>query len=358
MHLDMPPSPCCNSPASTESRRRPTFETSFLTTVSAPLHIVGSIKSEWGMVKLKVVVTGASGFIGTHVIEQWLDKGADIHALDLWRSEAMQTLIGTGQVTFHQGDLLDVDTLRRLLEDAEIVYHLGSILGTSESIELYDPVSVAETNVVGTARLLSAAKELGVRRVLYPSTPDVPWLNPYKITKQAAEKYCLLYHHEFGLETVVLRLTNVYGPRERWLEAAMGAPFNYQKVVPTFIVRALKGESLPVYGDGSQSAEYVYVTDVARAFYLAGNAPAREVAGQVIPIGTGQGVRVIDLARHIATLIGTSSTIQRLPMRRGEVYVTISVDPDVAHRKMGFKAQVELDEGLRRSIDYYKRVAV
>lgn len=310
------------------------------------------------MVKLKVVVTGASGFIGTHVIEQWLDKGADIHALDLWRSEAMQDLVGTGQVTFHQGDLLDKGTLQRLFDGAEIVYHLGSILGTSESIELYDPVAVAETNVVGTARLLSVAKEMGVRRVVYPSTPDVPWLNPYKITKQAAEKYCLLYHNEFGLETVILRLTNVYGPRERWLEAAMGAPFNYQKVVPTFIVRALKDEPLPVYGDGSQSAEYVYVTDVARAFYLAGHAPAQKVAGHIIPIGTGQGVRVIDLARRIATLMGANSPIERLPMRRGEVYVSISVDPDEADRKLGFKTEVDLDEGLRRSIEYYRRVAV
>src|SRR5690625_5158239 len=308
------------------------------------------------MIELKIVVTGASGFIGTHVIEQWLDKGADIHALDLWRSEAMDALIQTGQVTFHHGDLLDAGTLRRLFEGAEVVYHLGSILGTSESIELYDPVSVAETNVVGTARLLSIAKESGVRRVVYPSTPDVPWLNPYKITKQAAEKMCLMYYNEFGLETVVLRLTNVYGPRERWLEAKMGAPFNYQKVVPTFIVRALNGEPLPVFGDGTQTAEYVYVTDVARAFYLAGNAPAGQVAGEVIPIGTGQGVQVIDLARQINTLIGTNCRIETRPMRRGETHVTISVDPEPAHRKLGFKADVSLEDGLRRSIDYYKQV--
>jgi len=310
------------------------------------------------MIELKIVVTGASGFIGTHVIEQWLDKGADIHALDLWRSEAMDALIQTGQVTFHHGDLLDAGTLRRLFEGAEVVYHLGSILGTSESIELYDPVSVAETNVVGTARLLSVAKEAGVRRVVYPSTPDVPWLNPYKITKQAAEKYCLLYYKEFGLETVVLRLTNVYGPRERWLEATMGAPFNYQKVVPTFIVRALKGQPLPVYGDGSQIAEYVYVTDVARAFYLAGNAPADQVAGQVIPIGTGEGVSVIDLARRTVALINPNAPIKMLPMRRGEVYVTISTDPTIAEQKLGFKTAVDLEEGLRRSIDYYRRVAL
>lgn len=310
------------------------------------------------MTKLKVVITGASGFIGTHVAEEWLGKGADVHALDLWLSSDLKQYVDAGQVTFHRGDLLDVATLRRVFADADIVYHLGSILGTSESIELYDPAAVALTNVVGTARVLAAAKEAGVGRVVYPSTPDVPWLNPYKITKQAAEKYCLMYHREFGLETVVLRLTNVYGPRERWLEADMGAPYNYQKVVPTFIVRALHGKPMPVFGDGTQTAEYVYVTDVARAFYLAGTAPAEKVAGEVIPIGTGQGVPVIELARQVAALMGVEPRIQYLPMRRGETYVTISVDIGPARERLGFTAQVDLETGLRRSIDYYRRVAV
>lgn len=310
------------------------------------------------MTKLKVVITGASGFIGTHVAEEWLGKGADVHALDLWLSSDLKQYVDAGQVTFHRGDLLDVATLRRVFADADIVYHLGSILGTSESIELYDPAAVALTNVVGTARVLAAAKEAGVGRVVYPSTPDVPWLNPYKITKQAAEKYCLMYHREFGLETVVLRLTNVYGPRERWLEAGMGAPYNYQKVVPTFIVRALHGKPMPVFGDGTQTAEYVYVTDVARAFYLAGTAPAEKVAGEVIPIGTGQGVPVIELARQVAALMGVEPRIQYLPMRRGETYVTISVDTGPARERLGFTAQVDLETGLRRSIDYYRRVAV
>lgn len=310
------------------------------------------------MTKLKVVITGASGFIGTHVAEEWLGKGADVHALDLWLSSDLKQYVDAGQVTFHRGDLLDVATLRRVFADADIVYHLGSILGTSESIELYDPAAVALTNVVGTARVLAAAKEAGVGRVVYPSTPDVPWLNPYKITKQAAEKYCLMYHREFGLETVVLRLTNVYGPRERWLEADMGAPYNYQKVVPTFIVRALHGKPMPVFGDGTQTAEYVYVTDVARAFYLAGTAPAEKVAGEVIPISTGQGVPVIELARQVAALMGVEPRIQYLPMRRGETYVTISVDTGPARERLGFTAQVDLETGLRRSIDYYRRVAV
>lgn len=266
----------------------------------------------------------------------------------------MRKLVKSHRVAFHEGDLLDGTTLKDLFRGADVVYHLGSILGTSESIELFDPVDVARTNVVGTARVLAVAKEVGVRRVVYPSTPDVPWLNPYKITKQAAEKFCLMYHKEFGLDTVVLRLTNVYGPRERWLDDPAGAPFNYQKVVPTFIVHALKGLPLPVYGNGRQTAEYVYVTDVARAFWLAGRAPAERVAGQVIPIGTGQGVQVIELARKIRELTGSPSSIHLLPLRRGETFVTISVDPGIAWEKLGFRAEVGLEEGLNRSIAYYK----
>lgn len=304
--------------------------------------------------EVKIVVTGGSGFIGTHLIERWVEEGADVHALDLWQSPAMRSLVRSGRVTFHEGDLRDASVLKRLFQGAELVYHLGSILGTSESIELFDPVEVAYTNVVGTARVLATAKEVGVRRVLYPSTPDVPWLNPYKITKQAAEKLCLMYHKEFGLETVVLKLTNVYGPRERWLDDPAGAPFNYQKVVPTFIVHALKGLPLPVFGNGRQTAEYVYVTDVARAFHLAGVAPAERVAGEVIPIGTGEGVQVIELARKIKQLTGTDSPIQFLPLRRGETYVTISVDPEIAWQKLGFRAEVDLEEGLNRCLPYYQ----
>lgn len=304
---------------------------------------------------MKVAVTGGSGFIGTHVIERWLGEGADVYALDLWMSPAMRGLVQTGKVTFIEGDLRDTATLARLFQGASVVYHLGSILGTSESIELLDPVEVAYTNVVGTARVLATAKQLGVPRVVYPSTPDVPWLNPYKITKQAAEKLCLMYHKEFGLETVVLRLTNVYGPRERWLDDPAGAPFNYQKVVPTFIVHALKGLPLPVFGNGRQTAEYVYVEDVARAFYLAGRAPAGQVAGEVVPIGTGQGVQVIELAQKVRQRTGTRAPIRFLPLRRGESFTTISVDPAIAWEKLGFRAQVGLDEGIDRCIAYYQQ---
>lgn len=305
---------------------------------------------------MKVVITGGSGFIGSHVVEKWIDHGAKVHVLDLWQSPRLARLVQQGQVTFHQGDLRDQTTLRTVFEGADTVYHLGSILGTSESIDRYDPVDVAETNVVGTTRALAVATQVGVRRFIYPSTPDVPWLNPYKITKNAAEKFCQLYHKEFGLDTVVLRLTNIYGPRERWIDADVGAPFNYQKVVPTFIVNALRGVPLPVFGSGTQTAEYVYVTDVAQAFYLAGLAPSEKVAGEVIPIGTGQAIDVLSLANMILGMTGSQASVQMLPMRRGEVHVDISVDSTVARDRMGFTAKVSLTEGLDLSIAYYSDV--
>src|SRR5690606_9489260 len=113
----------------------------------------------------------------------------------------------------------------------------------------------------------------------------------------------------FGLTTVVLKLTNIYGPRERWIDADFGAPFNYQKVVPTFIVNALRGLPLPVFGSGTQTAEYVYVTDVAHAFYLAGGTPAERIAGEVIPIGTGEAIDVLSLAQMVREMTGTTVPI-------------------------------------------------
>lgn len=303
---------------------------------------------------MKVVVTGGSGFIGTHVVEEWVKQGADTHVVDLWCSPTLSRLVRQHGVTYHSGDIRDEATLLNVFEGADVVYHLSSILGTSESIDMYDPIDVAETNVVGTCRALTAAKKAGVGRVVYPSTPDVPWLNPYKITKNAAEKFCQMYYKEFGLDTVVLRLTNIYGPRERWIDADFGAPFNYQKVVPTFIVNALQGKPLPVFGGGTQTAEYVYVTDVARAFYLAGRAPSDQVSGKAIPIGTGLSIDVISLAHLILELTGSDAPIEMLPMRRGEVHVDISVNPQIARNSLGFTPQVMLEEGLNLSIDYYK----
>lgn len=301
---------------------------------------------------MRVLVTGGSGFIGSHVVERLLTTDPDkLLMLDGWLSEETSRHHDRAEFEFVQGDVRDAALVKDLCGQVDVVFHLASILGTSETIEIYDSEDVADVNVMGTLRVLKASLEAGVQRVVYPATPDVPWLNPYKITKMACEKFCTMFHKEYGLETVVLRLPNVYGPRERWIDCEWGAPYNYQKVVPTFIMNALRNEPLPVFGDGEQKAVYMHVDDIVSALILA--AEAEGVGGQVIPIGTREQVSVNQLAQDVIRLTDSSSEPQHLPMRPGEIELDISVDPEIAERALGFVPQMDVESGLRDTIPFY-----
>jgi nucleoside-diphosphate-sugar epimerase len=303
---------------------------------------------------MRFLVTGGSGFIGSHLVEALLDHGAErIIVLDRWLAKELAPFQTKASFEYVNGDIRDRQLLKHLCRGVDVVYHLASVLGTSESIEIYDPAEVAEINVVGTLSVLQASRAANVKKVIYPSTPDVPWLNPYKITKRACEDFCRMFYQEYGLRTVVLRLTNVYGPRERWLGCDWGAPYNYQKVVPTFIVRALKNEPLPVFGDGEQEGVYVYVKDVVEALLLA--ATRDECDGKIVPIGSTAKLSVKNLALLILKLTNSESPLEFHPMRRGEIKVSIDVDLSLAEQYLGFKAKTPLVEGLQATIAFYRK---
>ena len=300
---------------------------------------------------MRILITGGAGFVGSHLVDRLLREDPEkVIVLDRWLSEPMREHGHRANLEFIQGDTRDTRILAGLCQQVDIVYHLASILGTSETIDIYDPEEVAEVNILGTLRVLKASLAASVKRVIYPSTPDVSWLNPYKITKSACERFCQMYYREFGLSTVVLAMPNVYGPRERWMECDWGAPFNYQKVVPTFILKALKEEPLPVFGDGKQRSVYMHVDDVVEAMVLAGTSNGCE--GQVIPLGIDEQVSVRELAKQVIRLTGSRSEIQYLPMRSGETKLDISVDTKVAEKSLGFTAQVGLSEGLEITIPH------
>lgn len=302
---------------------------------------------------MKYLVTGGSGFIGSHLVGRLLETDAEkVIAIDLWLSDLLMEYQGLDSFEFVHGDILDSNLLNELCGKVDIVYHFASILGTSETVDIYDSEMVTETNIVGTLRVLKASRAQSVNRVIYPSTPDVPWLNPYKITKAACERFCQMFFEEYGLETVVLALPNVYGSGERWLDCAWGAPYNYQKVIPTFILKALKNEPLPVYGDGSQKAIYMHVDDAVRAMQYA--AKRKDCEGQVIPIGPDTPISVRDLANLIRDLTTSRSELQYLPMRSGEFKVDITVDPKEAATSLGFTPEIDLITGLKYTIPFYE----
>lgn len=301
---------------------------------------------------MKVLVTGGAGFIGSHLVDRLLAAGKHVVVLDKWAGKATQGHVGNPAFQLVKGDIRDYGLVQRWCEQCDVVFHLAGILGTSETLERYDLREVFGTNIRGTINVLQACRASSVRRVVFPATPDVFWLNPYKITKHACERLFLMFYREYGLECAILRLGNVYGPRERWHAYPEQAPYTYQKIVPTFIVQALRNLPLPIFGSGTQSSMYIHVSDAVRALVAA--AQSSGCVGKVVPIGTTRPVEVLSMASQIIELTGSKSTLQRLPMRPGEYPDThVRLDTSIAERLLGYRSSIDLRTGLEMTIPYY-----
>ena len=170
----------------------------------------------------KVVVTGGAGFIGSHIVENLLKKGDQVCVVDLWESPELKEFKKKyTNLHFKKLSFLKFDELKEIMQEHQYLIHMAAILGTSETITTYDVEDVVETNVLGTVKILKLAKELNYKKVLIPTTPDVTWLNTYKITNAAIEKLGQLFNKEYNLNVTCLKLGNIYGPRERWLDAKL-----------------------------------------------------------------------------------------------------------------------------------------
>jgi UDP-glucose 4-epimerase len=275
----------------------------------------------------KAVVTGGMGFIGTHLVEALKKDGCEVVVVDLKN--------GT--------NILNMDDLRAALSGAHTVFHLAALPRVQFSIE--HPEESNETNVVGTLRVLQAAKEMGVRRVVYsasssaygdqevmPLTEDMQPRpkSPYALQKYVGELYCRVYNEVYGLPTVSLRYFNVYGP---------GADSNgpYALVIAKFLAQQQRGEPITITGDGSQTRDFTHVRDVVRANILA--ATSQQVGkGEVINIGAGNGVSI----KKIAELIG--GPIEYIPARL-EPQHTLA-DNTKARKLLGWEPQVTFAEGV------------
>lgn len=303
---------------------------------------------------MRYLVTGGSGFIGSHIVDKLVENGHEVSVLDLWESEEIRRHVEAGKVLFNKGSVLEED-LKTMMKDVDVVIHLASILGTSETIDVYDVEDVATINIIGTLKIFKSALKNDVKKVLLPTTPDAPWLNPYKITKHAVERFSELYYKEFGLNVIALKLGNIYGSRERWLGCGFGANYNYQKVIPTFIMKALLKEPLPVFGDGKQRSEYIHISDAVRAFMVAIDCDS--AIGKVIPIGIGVQSSPNEIIETLEDIWGLELEREYLPMRRGEVKVDLSLDISLAEEVMEFKAKMGLKEGLLETIPYYQKMS-
>ena len=284
----------------------------------------------------KILVTGGSGFIGQHLVSSLLKKRYRVAVFDRTPKNLLRG------VKIFQGDIISRATVKKAMKGIDCVYHLAGVLGTEE-LNIRS-IQATKINVIGALNIFEEAL-LNQTKVLLVSKHNI-WLNTYSITKEASEQFCLMFQKEFGLKATIVKWLNVYGPGQKH--------YGVQKAVPTFILKALQNQPLPIFGSGKQIADFIYVSDTAAASILA--AESKVLEGKIVEIGSGQGTNVVDLANLIIKLCESKSKLQFLPMRGGEDPETKIIADITALKKLKFKPKINLEQGLKKTIVYYKKL--
>jgi nucleoside-diphosphate-sugar epimerase len=307
------------------------------------------------------VVTGGAGFIGSNVVHRLVADGERVRVIDDLSSGRLENLAGVEDaVDFTAGSILDAALLRDAFSGADYVLHQAARANVVRSVE--DPIASNAVNVEGTLNVLNAARACGVKRVVYASSssvygnaPELPKRedvapdprSPYAVSKLAAEHYCRVFTEVYGLQTVSLRYFNVFGPRQDPASA-------YAAVVPAFIRRLLDGQEFTVFGDGEQSRDFTYVDNAVEANLLA--ARAEGAAGRVFNVGCGRRYTLNRLVEVLQDLLHTSVRPRYLPDRPGDVRHSLA-DISAARSTLGYEPTVAFEEGLRRTVDWYRRAS-
>src|SRR6185369_4256005 len=300
----------------------------------------------------KALVTGGAGFIGPNVARLLAEDGYDVVVLDNLATGYRENLDGLKDVRVVEADVRDASVMDQVTDGVQVIFHLAASVGNARSIE--NPLYDSDVNVLGTLRVLEAARRARVRKLVcsssaaifgelkhlpiredHPCEPDTP----YGVSKLAEEKHCLAYAKLYELEAVCLRYFNVYGLNQRY-DA-------YGNVIPIFARRMLRGETLTIYDDGEQTRDFVNVDDVARANILA--AQAQGVSG-VFNIGSGTALTVNELVVQMGKACDITPEIKRAQPRKGDVRHS-RADISSASSVLGYRPTVELIDGLR---DYMK----
>lgn len=309
------------------------------------------------MSKLRIVLTGGTGFILSYVAERYAEQGHDVVLFDNNEQHQMpgytvELLEKKKNVSFVKGDIRDKAAVENVIKGANMVYHFAALMGTSSRFK--QEVRTVEVNVIGTLHVCQAALDAGVEYFVYPPRPmQTGWLTPYIISKTASTQFTQMYHDVYGLKTVGLNIANIYGPRERAvLEANPFKPGEGRKMMATFVEAALKNEPIPINGDGEQSSDFIFIDDVIDACMKAPNDAA---VGKIIEIGTGISTSVKRVAELIIEITGSKSKIEFRPMRTGEVKIDTKSDVLDAKKYLGWEWHTKLEDGLRRTIPWYAK---
>jgi UDP-glucose 4-epimerase len=306
----------------------------------------------------RALVTGGAGFIGSHLVEGLLAAGWSVRVLDNFATGREANLAAvSNQIELACGDVREARVVEQAVCNVEVVFHLAAVASVPASVA--DPIETESVNVKGTLRVLEEARTAGARRVVLASScavygEDAPLpvqesaapdpTSPYAAQKAASEMYLRIYHRLHGLETVVLRYFNIYGPRQN-------PDGDYAAAIPRFVRACVDGEAPRIFGDGEQTRDFVFVADAVRANLLA--ASAAGAAGGTFNVASGVETTVNELVGTIARITGFPGQAHYSSARAGDIPRSVA-DPELARRGLGFEVEVGLEEGLTGTIAGYR----
>lgn len=307
------------------------------------------------------LVTGGAGFIGSNLAEELLHQGHRVRVLDNFSTGKAENLASfRDRIDLIEGDLTDLPMVRQAVDGVDYVLHQGAVPSVPKSVR--DPIGSAEANINATLHVLVAARDAGVKRVVYASSSSIYGdqaleaakvetmtpcpISPYGVAKMAAERYCQVFYLTYGLETVALRYFNVFGPRQ-------DPESLYAAVIPNFITALLAGNAPTIYGDGEQTRDFTYIANVVDANLRAATASATGVAGEVFNVAAGGQTSLNDLVEMLQEITGQNIAPQYDPPRAGDIKHS-RADINKVRQRMGYEPRVGFLEGLTRTVAWYR----
>jgi UDP-glucose 4-epimerase len=309
----------------------------------------------------KYLITGVAGFIGSNLAHALIERGEEVRGVDNFshgRRENLDSVLD--KFDFRDADITDMAAMRSACDGVDFVLHQGALGSVPRS--LANPLASNHANVVGTLTVLQAARETGVKRVIcassssaYGDTPTLPKredmpsnpISPYAVSKYASELYAQSFSNVLGVKTVALRYFNVFGPRQH-------PTSEYAAVIPKFIRAMLRGEQPTIFGDGTQSRDFTFIDNVVSANLLACVAPAEKACGRVFNVAAGKNYSLNEVYAMLQELTGFTKPALYGPSRSGDVRDSLA-DTSRARDAMGYKTLVDFKEGLRRTVEWYRR---
>jgi UDP-glucose 4-epimerase len=308
------------------------------------------------------LITGIAGFIGSNIARALLAQGASVRGIDNFVTGKRANLEDLRGIDFIEGTIEDPDSCARACRGVDFVFHEAALASVPRSIE--DPVDSNSANVTGTLNLLVAARDAGVRRVVYAGSsaaygdkPTLPKhegmipdpISPYAVGKLAGEYYMRSFTRVYGLETVTIRYFNVFGPYQ-------DPSSQYSGVLAKFSLAMLEGRTPVIFGDGTQSRDFTFIENVVNGNLLAMAAPAEKVSGRVFNVATAQRISLNDAVQSLRELTGYTGPVDYAPARAGDIAHSLA-DISLARQAFGYEPKVNFHEGLRQTLLWYRGVA-